>query len=86
LPFHGIWVTAGSDFNLRIWDFSIYKDGQKIVNKSPLIAHLKQITQVCELESPKLIASASLDGKIKLWDISDPQYPPILVTVLKDPN
>jgi WD40 repeat protein len=35
-----------------------------------------------ELYSPRLVASSSLDGKIKLWDIADRS----LMTELKSPN
>lgn len=34
-----------------------------------LDAHTKLITDIVELTSPKLLASSSLDGKIKLWDM-----------------
>ena len=51
-----------------------------------MIAHLKIITSIEELISPRLIASGSLDGKIKLWDLTDPSNPPILITELRDPN
>lgn len=51
-----------------------------------MIAHLKTITKIEELLSPRLIASSSLDGKIKLWDLTDASNPPILVTELRDPN
>jgi hypothetical protein len=37
-----------------------------------MLAHLKMITKIEELLSPRLIASSSLDGKIKLWDLTDP--------------
>ncbi len=33
--------------------------------------------------SPRLVASCSLDGKIKLWDLNDPKCP-LLKTELKD--
>lgn len=47
-----------------------------------LHAHLKQITELVELYSPRLVASSSLDGKIKLWEIADRS----LMTELKSPN
>jgi hypothetical protein len=30
------------------------------------MAHMKQITDICELASPRVVASASLDGQIKV--------------------
>ena len=51
-----------------------------------MLAHLKIITSIEELISPRLIASGSLDGHIKLWDLTDPSNPPILLTELRDPN
>lgn len=49
-----------------------------------LKAHKKKIMDVVELTAPRLIASASLDGKIKLWDLTDVE--PRLLTELKDPS
>ena len=43
---------------------------------------MKQITEIVELNQPKLLASASLDGKIKLWDLADRT----LITELKSPT
>lgn len=34
-----------------------------------LSAHMGPITEIVELVSPRMIASASHDGKIKLWDL-----------------
>jgi WD40 repeat protein len=44
--------------------------------------HVKQITEIIEITVPKLIASTSLDGKIKLWDL----YERMFISDLKDPS
>lgn len=77
-----MWLTAGADYNIRAWDINFTeKDtpGQEIFC---LYAHLKQITELVELYSPRLIASSSLDGKIKLWDLAERS----LMTELKSPQ
>ncbi|KRW99211.1 WD40-repeat-containing domain [Pseudocohnilembus persalinus] len=83
LPIHNIWITAGGDYNIRTYNFSLEDNKKKIQHQLLLIAHMKQITDICELQSPKLIASSSLDGKIKLWDINDLSNP-VNKTELKD--
>ena len=47
-------------------------------------AHKNKIMDVVELIAPKIVASASLDGKIKLWDLADAE--PRLLTELIDPQ
>ncbi|EGR28930.1 hypothetical protein IMG5_166500 [Ichthyophthirius multifiliis] len=86
LPIHKMWITAGADYNIRTWKFNQFQDQEKIHHDKLMIAHLKTITKIEELMSPRLIASSSLDGKIKLWDLTDPSNPPILITELRDPN
>lgn len=49
-----------------------------------LRAHSKKIMDIVELNAPRLVASASLDGKIKLWDLTESE--PHLLTELKDPQ
>lgn len=64
-----MWVTAGADYNIRAWDIQMNdKDSPGRVIKF-LGAHMKPITDIVELVSPKMVASASHDGKIKLWDM-----------------
>lgn len=46
---------------------------------------MKQITDICELFSPRLLATCSLDGKIKLWELTDDKQT-VLKTALKDPG
>lgn len=83
LPLHDMWITSGVDCNLRTWDFSnLYAKDEKIEPTTVLQAHLKQITEVVELVSPRIVASSSLDGKIKLWEITEGQ----LLATLHDPN
>jgi len=86
LPVHKLWISAGADYNIRTWKFSEAKDQSKIIADKMMFAHLKIITSIEELISPRLIASGSLDGHIKLWDLTDPSNPPILLTELRDPN
>lgn len=54
-----------------------------MVSKTNL--HDKQITDVVELLSPKIIATSCLDGKIRLWDFLDIKNS-CLLAVLKDPG
>ncbi|EGR30073.1 hypothetical protein IMG5_143010 [Ichthyophthirius multifiliis] len=86
LPIQKLWISAGADYNIRTWNFDQYPDQTKIKQERLMLAHLKMITKIEELNSPRLIASSSLDGKIKLWDLTDSSHPPILVTELRDPN
>ena len=76
-----MWITAGADYNIRGWDIMLSDREAKGQELFCLHAHMKQITEIVELISPKLIASSSLDGKIKLWDLSDRT----LITELKSP-
>ena len=43
LDLHKLWVTAGSDYNLRTWDFQSdeAEDKKKIHETSKQLAHLK---------------------------------------------
>jgi len=75
LPYHRLWITAGADYNIRTWDLVKAEDKRKIEPTSMRIAHMKQITEITELYSPKLIATSSLDGTIKLWDFTDLSAP-----------
>jgi WD domain, G-beta repeat len=45
------------------------KEDEEEINKRQA-PHEKKITEVCELNIPRRIATCSLDGSIKLWDIS----------------
>lgn len=81
-----MWISAGADYNIRTWKFNEFEDEAKIKPDKFMLAHLKTITSIEELISPRLIASGSLDGRIKLWDLTDPTIPPILLTELRDPN
>ncbi|EAR91938.2 WD domain, G-beta repeat protein (macronuclear) [Tetrahymena thermophila SB210] len=89
LPLHQIWVTAGDDFNLKTWIFTPSNSigdnkKSKLQHDKLLKAHKGKIMDVVELAAPRLVASASLDGKIKLWDLTDSE--PRLLTELKDPS
>lgn len=71
LPYHDLWVTAGADYNIRGWDIRMNdREASGRVIKH-LDAHMRPITDLVELISPKMLASASHDGKIKLWDLQD---------------
>ncbi|CAD8060727.1 unnamed protein product [Paramecium primaurelia] len=80
-PYHELWVTAGSDYNIRGWSIPWNEKDSKGQVIKFLNAHTKQITDIVELISPKLLASASQDGKIKLWDMQDQKF----ITELKTP-
>jgi len=89
LPLHKMWVTAGDDFNIRTWIFTpSMSNGDnkrfKLNHDKMLKAHKKKIMDIVELTAPRLVASASLDGKIKLWDLTDNE--PRLLTELRDPQ
>ena len=81
---HSTWLTAGADNNLRTWKWSTHDD--KYEEKSfhtPLNQeHIKQITEIVEINVPKMIASCSLDGHIKLWEIAEMTF----LSDLKDPS
>ena len=83
-----MWVTAGDDFNIKTWIFTpSMSNGDnkrfKLNHDKMLKAHKKKIMDIVELTAPRLVASASLDGKIKLWDLTDNE--PRLLTELRDP-
>lgn len=82
MPLHKKWITAGADYNIRGWDMKLTEKETPGKDEFCLHAHMKQITEIVELNQPKLLASASLDGKIKLWDLSDFT----LITELKSPT
>lgn len=78
LPEHLVWVTSGVDYNMRFWKIA---DG-KLELFQMFTAHMKEITCVLDINAPKLIASSSLDGRIKLWEF----YDKALINELKDPS
>ena len=82
MPLHGMWITAGADYNIRGWKIDFTDKDSPGVELFCLFAHMKQITDLVEMSSPRMLASSSLDGKIKLWDLTDFN----LVTELKSPG
>ncbi|EGR31708.1 hypothetical protein IMG5_103520 [Ichthyophthirius multifiliis] len=88
LPLHKLWITADEENNLKTWYFIpsyLYIDSKhnKLKFDKILKFHSKKITDVCELNQPKIIVSSSLDGFICLWDIQDQE--PRLLADLRDP-
>ena len=77
---HKAWITAGADNALQSWIFGYEDLNSAKYDKVRLVAHSKKITGVVEIITPKLVASASFDGTIKLWDLADKT----LITELKD--
>jgi WD40 repeat protein len=51
-----------------------------ITELKTFVGHDQMITDACEVTLSGFIATSSLDGKIKLWDIQEPQ----LMTELED--
>ena len=49
-------------------------------------AHKRQITDIVELKSPRLVASCSLDGKIRLWDLADKKCKTNLIDPVTNTN
>ncbi len=81
---HGKWLTAGADYNLRTWTWSTHDESITETGfHTPLNQeHTKQINEIIEITVPKMIASCSLDGKIKLWEIAEKTF----LSDLKDPS
>ena len=79
---HKVWIIAGADNGLRSYVYGNNDRTQSQYDKAVLLSHTKKITEVTEITIPKLVASSSLDGTIKLWDLADKT----LVTELKDSN
>lgn len=77
-----MWITSGADNMIRYWDTKEEKIPENVI-KCPLNQnHTKTITEIIEITVPKMIASCSLDGKIKLWDLSESMF----ISDLKDPS
>lgn len=66
-----MWITAGADYNIRGWEIKLNDRETPGRVVKHLDAHMRPITEIVELISPKMLASASHDGKIKLWDLQD---------------
>lgn len=77
---HKIWIVAGADNGLRSYAYGSNDRVPSPFDKAVLLSHTKKVTEVTEISIPKLVASSSLDGTIKLWDLADR----VLVTELKD--
>jgi WD40 repeat protein len=59
------WISACDDFSIRQWD---------IVNGCELMiyrGHSQTIMDAVEVKNPLCIATASMDGKILLWDLNE---------------
>ena len=68
---HKVWITAGADYALRTYAFGGDQKSTSIYDKALLASHTSNITDVAEIMVPKLVATSSLDGLIKLWDLTD---------------
>ena len=77
---HKVWIIAGADNGLRSFAYGTSDKNPSPYDKAVLLSHTKKITEVTEISIPKLVASSSLDGTIKLWDLADK----VLMTELKD--
>ena len=67
---HKVWIAAGADYALRTYSYG-GDTRSAIYDKALLASHVKNITDVAEIVVPKLVATSSLDGLIKLWDLAD---------------
>ena len=56
--------TGGKDAHLKIWQLA----DKKLLSSQP--AHLFTVNSICELEHLNIIATASRDKTVKLWDKS----------------
>lgn len=59
------WISACDDFSIRQWD---------IINGCELMiyrGHSQTIMDAVEIKNPLCIATASMDGKILLWDLNE---------------
>lgn len=74
MPEHGVWITAGADYTLRalvIGNPRVSEREKVRLETTIWRSHTNKIMEVVEITSPKLVASCSLDGTIKLWDLTE---------------
>ena len=64
------WILATHDFFLEIWKLDFHTNSVFNIERS-FKAHDCLITDCIEITNSNLLASSSLDGKIKIWDLED---------------
>lgn len=65
-----LWVTLSGHFCLDIWELKLNLE-KKVVFKHSIKAHNEQITGCLEIGNHMTIASSSLDGTIRIWDLEE---------------
>ena len=69
LPNHNMWLTAGTDFKIRKWNFSPLAKNSQIGN--PIEIHSDLVSDIQEITNPPCIATGSLDRTIVLYDLQN---------------
>lgn len=62
---HSLWVSACEDFAFRLWNM---KTGEEIFCFK---GHDQTILDAVEIKHPRSLATASMDGNIIIWDVSE---------------
>lgn len=79
MPKNKIWVTSTNTHNFIQWKVDPME--KEFVKELQIFqGHEQMITDACEIILSGFIATSSLDGKIKLWDVEEQQ----LITELED--
>jgi WD40 repeat protein len=68
LPKHALWLTAGMDFMMRVWDTQ--KTARDCLLGDPLKLHRDEITDCVELANPRCIITCSMDRTIVFYDMN----------------
>lgn len=67
LEFSGMWVLCDVNHVMRGFTLETFPD-YSLVEVFSIPAHIDKITGIEELSELKLLATSSLDGKLKFWD------------------